>query len=223
MSRLNLSARATLGLTVVALLSLPVSPTYASDHLDGVKTSADQSADLSDVFAFVSPSDPSRVVLVLDVHPLAFKGTQFSDAVDYKFRIRPVDSSTMTASTDASQEESVVCSFAANGLTAPNQQATCVLTLHGAPETVTFQTRGPGFMAGGTGQTGTSKVFAGVRSDPYATDTARVGAYYKLQPAPTAPTKNALKGFNVLSIVVEVDASRLPSPLLAVTAQTVRR
>jgi hypothetical protein len=163
----------------------------------------------------------------MDLHPLAFAGTQFSDAVDYKFRIRSVDASSLQVSSDASQEQTIVCDFAAgasgSGVTAPNQVATCVLTLKDGTDTVTFNTRTSDYTAGGSGQMGTSKVFAGVRSDPYATDTARVGAYYKLQAAPTGPTKNALKGFNVLSIIVEVDASRLPGPLLAVSAQTVRK
>jgi hypothetical protein len=37
------------------------------------------------------------------------------------------------------------------------------------------------------------------------------------------PGVNGLYGQNILSIVVEVDKNRLPGPVLAVTAQTVRK
>src|ERR1700678_2941054 len=98
--------------TAVVLLGLTIVTTEgrASDHIDGLKTSVDNAADLTDVFAFVSPADSSKLVVILNVHPSAFSGSQFSDAVDYKLRIRPVvDQTTLLPSQDASQESSIVC------------------------------------------------------------------------------------------------------------------
>src|SRR5438045_2937895 len=64
----------------------------ASDHVDGVKTGLDLAADITDVYTFTSPQNANKLVLVMNVHGLAFSQSRFSNAVDYKFRIRPIES-----------------------------------------------------------------------------------------------------------------------------------
>jgi hypothetical protein len=47
-------------------------------------------ADIADVYVFPSPEQPGHVVLVLTVFPSAAVTSLFSDAITYRFRIRPV-------------------------------------------------------------------------------------------------------------------------------------
>ncbi len=197
----------------------------ASDHVDGIKTALDNSADITDVFTFTSPKDPNKLVLIMNVNGFARSGSRFSNAVDYKFRIRPIaDARTLAPSADPAQERSIVCSFAnrtfaLNG----NQRATCAFNLGGAAETLTFETRGGNYRAGGSAQRGGLRVFAGARSDPWFLDLAKILKFSAGLPVLPVSGVNGLHGTNVLSIVVEVDKARLPGPLLAVTAQTVRK
>src|SRR5215510_7800355 len=62
-----------------------------SDHFSGPRSLVDPAADISDVFAFPDPQDPRYVVLVMDVFGKSGPSAVFSDAVIYRFRIRPVD------------------------------------------------------------------------------------------------------------------------------------
>jgi len=59
-----------------------------SDHIDGPRTTADPSIDLSDLFAFTSPSDPKRTVLIADAFPFARETALFSNAVNYALVMR---------------------------------------------------------------------------------------------------------------------------------------
>lgn len=51
-----------------------------SDHVDGPRTMADPSIDLTDIFAFTSPENPARTVLVVNVFPGAGESAWFSNA-----------------------------------------------------------------------------------------------------------------------------------------------
>lgn len=205
-----------------------VPTSQASDHVDGIKTGLDNSADISDLFVFTSPADPSKLVLVMNVNALARAPSRFSNAVDYRFRIRPIaDARTLVPATDPGREQSIVCNFE-GGIPILNgkQRATCRLNLASGSEVLSFETRGgSGFRAGGSVQSASTKIFAGVRSDPWFLDLGKTVKFNKAEPAPrTGPGSNGLQGVNVLSIVVEIDKSRLgPNPLLAVTGQTVRK
>jgi hypothetical protein len=197
----------------------------ASDHSDGVKTAVDLAADLTDLFTFTSPENPNKLVLIMNVNGFAGRDSRFSDVVDYKFRIRPIaDAKTLAPSTDPAKEQSIVCSFTGGlPLLDAKQRATCNFQLSGARQTISFDTRKPGAKAGGSGEENGLRVFAGVRSDPWYADLNKIVAFDKGTRPERANPKNGLQGRNVLSIVVEVDKSRLPGPLLAVTAQTVRK
>src|SRR6516225_3337915 len=62
-----------------------------SDHFSGPRALSDPTADISDVFAFPAPENPQQLVVVMDVFGKAGPTAVFSDAVIYRFRIRPVD------------------------------------------------------------------------------------------------------------------------------------
>jgi hypothetical protein len=211
---------------VAAILAFAPAPSRASDHSDGVKTALDLAADLTDLFTFTSPKDPSKIVMILNVNGFAGPSSLFSDVVDYKFRIRQIpDAKTLVPNPDASKEQSIVCRFA-GGITLldANQTATCVLEVGGSSQTITFNTRTPDFKAGGSTNQNGVRIFAGVRSDPWFADVGKIASFDKGNRVDKPNGSNhLLQGKNVLSIVVEMDKSRLGGPLLAVTAQTVRK
>ena len=67
-----------------------ISPAIASDHQDTTfLQSRLTSADLTDLFVFESPKDPSKVVLAMDFDPLIAKGEfrSFDPSVLYQFKI----------------------------------------------------------------------------------------------------------------------------------------
>lgn len=210
---------------IVALLAGAPTASFASDHADGVKTALDPAADITDLFTFTSPKNPDKLVMVMNVHMLASEKSRFSNAVDYKFRIRPIkDAKTLVPSDDAKSEQSLVCSFSGGvPLVRAQQHAVCTFSSQGKTQTIEFDTRGSSFVEGGASQEENGlRIFAGLRSDPWFVDLSKTVAFNKGKRPERAGGKNGLLGKNVLSIVVEVDKSRLAGPLLAITAQTVR-
>lgn len=196
----------------------------ASDHLDGPRVTADPQADLTDVFAFTSPENPSRVVLAMTVTPYAADASTFSPLVDYAFRVELVEAlSPLTLDPTA---RDVVCR--ATGSTPAKM--TCSAP-GGRSATATV---GDAIGGSGTGM----RVFAGLRSDPAFFD--RQGALATVATGRASFTgQNALAGANVLAIVVEIDSAAFTlgpeggapdaasevgaPPVLAVAAETVRK
>lgn len=212
-------------LPVLAALVATPAASEASDHVDGLATGVDISADITDVFTFTSPERPDKLVLVMNVHQLALGRSRFSNAVDYSFRIRPIDDKkTLAPSSDARREQTITCSFTGGMLIVdPKQKATCKLALAGGSESISFDTRTPDFKAGGMAEQNGTRVFAGVRSDPWFLNLKKILSANGGKKITPDGGKNGLAGWNVLSIVVEVDKSKLGGPLLAITAQTVRK
>src|SRR5215475_155519 len=62
-----------------------------SDHFSGPRALSEPAADISDVFAFPAPDDAEHLVVVMDVFGKSGPSAVFSDAVIYRFRIRPID------------------------------------------------------------------------------------------------------------------------------------
>ena len=216
----------TFAVPLLAILVGAPTPSQASDHADGLKTTLDLAADLTDLFTFTSPQNPDKLVMIMNVHGLAYSKSRFSNAVDYKFRIRPIaDARTLVPNPDPAKEQTIVCSFA-GGIAFINaqQRATCKFTSGDTSQTVVFDTRAAGYQAGGSSSDqGGLRIFAGVRSDPWFLDLGKTIAFDKGTRVDRAGGSNGLQGHNILSIVVEVDKSRLAGPLLAITAQTVRK
>lgn len=195
-----------------------------SDHFSGPRAIAGPAADIADLYVFPSPEHPGRLVLVMTVFPAAVPGAHFSEAIAYRFRLRPVTVTPTGTSPrfEFSQTEyAFTCTFAApeqpDGHKAPAQAGTC-LTPTG--EVISFQTND-----GRGAETNTVRIFAGLRLDPFFIDLPGVLATEKLrQLAFKAKGNNVLEGQNVLSIVLEVEIAALfgaGGPLFAVTAETV--
>jgi hypothetical protein len=194
-----------------------------ADHFSGPRALADPASDITDVYAFPSPERPGHLVLVLDVFPIAAPTALFSDALIYRFRLRPV-----TARTDAATSTFVAgadewtfdVTFAApvsSGGGAIGQAGTCTAP-SGARIPFRVGDEEPPEEHG-------VRVFAGQRLDPFFIDLAAESANHALERLTfRRQGVNAGEGANCLSIVVEFDVTRVlgpgTGPLLAVVGET---
>lgn len=195
-----------------------------SDHGSGPRATADPVIDISDFYAFPSPQRPGHFTLVMIVFPFAMPSALFSDAVDYRFRIRPVrvESAGARRAFVAGDEERVVSvTFGApqvlDGGDILIQTGTCTLP---SGETISFQV---GDEAGG--EANGVRVFAGCRLDPFYIDQGVSGGIRMSRQLPDQLSgKNSLDGQNALGIVVEAEIATLfgtrEGPLFATLAET---
>jgi hypothetical protein len=198
-----------------------------SDHLSGRRSIADPAADITGLYAFPGPERAGHLVLVLNVFPAAAGAALFSDAISYRFRVRPVTPAVVGAAPAfavGEDEYAFTFTFTApvpgNGSVSSAQAGRC--TAPGGRQ-VSFRLgdEQPAQLPG-------LRVFAGTRLGPRYTDVASVepvGATGKppfLREAVSSPD-----GMNVLSIVLEIDAAAMfgpgSGPLLAVVGETVTR
>jgi hypothetical protein len=160
-------------------------PAFAADHLDGPAVSGDPAADINDLYAFVNPNDPGELVFAATVMPLADANARFSNAVEYRFRIR--HASGMHGALD------IACRF-------PGKAVVC----RGPHDT---EVAGPQERVN---REGGLRVFAGLRDDPFFFD---LGAFLDtvatLAPQFTDPGTDFFEGLNTLAIVIGVDTALL--------------
>ena len=195
-----------------------------SDHFSGPRAIAGPACDICDFYAFSSPERVGNLVLVLDVVPNADPATFFSDAIVYRFRIRPVTvAGKDTGFAPGEEEVTFDCTFGhvhSHGGDTVVQEGTCSTASGERISFVVDDAHG----ARGNGV----RVFAGHRSDPFFIDFAGLNETMKLgRLVFTNPGTLTGPGANVLSIVVEIDcATALPSgigPLFAAVGETVAR
>lgn len=215
------------GVTVlgVALGSLTVwaaqpAEVLAADHIDfpdTVLAANDPVADITDLMAWTPQS--GRLALAVDLHPGATPETQFSDALDYQFRLRRVEMVDGAA-----------------GIKVPvvgDEEHVIRCALEGA-EMRCDTPAGP--ISTEIGQSSSNKdvsLFAGVRADPFYLDVIATRETIKSGFGPTPvlamPAENPVNfsdHLNVLSIVIELDVDRVlgaGSPTFAVVVETARR
>ncbi len=186
-----------------SLLAFILLPLQAADHNEAPQVRIDPAADLNDLYAFMNPNDPSELILAATVVPDAGPGTQFSDAIEYRFNI----------SNNASPAEqfSIVCTFAIAG------QFSCALTgLDPLTGNVGEIVDGPDF-----------RIFTGLRDDPFFFDSGAFGqTVATLQPQFTNPGINGFANQDILSIVIGINPDTLTNdgttPVLGVYATTNR-
>jgi hypothetical protein len=195
-----------------------------SDHNSSPRAVAEPAIDIGDVYAFPSPSEPGHLVLAMTVFPNAQPGSMFSDAVSYRFRVRPASIPANGAAARfevGTDEYDVTCTFAApetNATEAAGQDGVCTLP-NGA--TVSFRVNDEhGAEARG------ARVFAGLRLDPLFIDSTGYVETLATQQLTFQETgTNAADGWDALGIVVELDVAtmlgRAPGTLFAVAAEVV--
>jgi hypothetical protein len=224
--------------------ALVATTAMAADHKDGPATTADPTADIADVYAFM---DGTNVALAMTVSPFADKTTaKFSDMVLYTWHVTSYNKFGGTKSGN----NDVICSFATN------QTIQCWVG------TKDYVTGDASATTGLTSASGKVKVFAGVRADPFYfyLGSPTTGGFKKAvadtwaaAPAlitagqvnpngcpilPTAAqtllktdlgvgntdqTKNDFASANVLAISIEIDKSLLianPNDVISVWAST---
>src|SRR3954463_16555400 len=196
-----------------------------SDHISGPRALADPIADITDVYAFPSPETPGRLVLVMNTLPFAKPFDAFSEGLVYRFRLRPLSAPAAggpVAFVPGAEEFAFDCVFSphthAGGDERVEQNGTC--TTPGG-ETVEFRVND---VEGGEAHG--ARVFAGLRWDPFMMDAPaalKTIATGRLQF--TDPGSIYLDGKNVLSIVVEVDCTRVfgGGELVGMVAETLAR
>ena len=194
-----------------------------SDHNSGPRALADPVVDITDLYVFPNPERSGSLVLVLDVFPTAEPTALFSDAVDYRFRVRPVkippgDGAAFVVS---EKEYIISCRFAApiprQGGGPLVQEGTCTAS---TSQAVSFRVNDE---AGGKNQG--LRVFAGRRMDPFFQDGVRLAQTLKTgKLAFVIPGDSRQYRQNCLSIVVEVDIATIfgadTGPLFAVVGET---
>jgi hypothetical protein len=175
-----------------------------SDHIDGPRQIGDPSADLTDLFAFTSPENPSRTVIAANVFPSAGAGAVFSNAIDHSLVIRRVavagvgNNSKFRA---GDKEYRFSCRFEPlerekdGGETI--QRGTCTLPDGQKVRLIVNDEKGA------STPDGIYRVFAGLRSDPF---------YLAWAPAELKKLPNLLEHDNVLAIVIEFDSARVLDP-----------
>jgi Polyketide cyclase / dehydrase and lipid transport/Domain of unknown function (DUF4331) len=171
-----------------------------SDHIDGPRQIGDPAADLTDLFAFTSPENPSRTVLATNVFPSAGVSAMFSNAVNHSIAVRrvTVGGTGNNAKFNADEKEiRFSCKFEVL------QRDGDKIVQHGTltcpdGQTVRFVVNDE---KGASTPDGVYRVFAGLRSDPFLL------GWVGLKKVP-----NLLQHDNVLAIVIEFDTQRVLNP-----------
>jgi hypothetical protein len=190
-----------------------------SHHISGPRAVAEPIADITDLYAFPSPARPGHLVLVLNTLPFAPPDARFSDALIYRFRLRPltrVDPGAAAPFAPLSPEHVVDCVFSTpEGGETGGQQVTCTLPGGGVVTARVGDEQG--------GEAGGGRLYAGARWDPFILDAPaglKTIATGKL--AFTDPGSIYLDGKNVLGLVVELDIAAVldGAVLVAVVGET---
>lgn len=194
---------------LVAVVSLyGMHAARSSDHQDSPTVVARPGADITDVFAYPAPDNPtSNVVLAMDVYPLIPQGMStnamysFDPAVLYQFKIA-------TGIASGNYDETNVIQFTVN--TSGQSQ---VLTMYGPAAPAQVSTSDTIVKSAKVGTIpfntvtsldgGKIQVFAGTRRDPFFFDLAqffkiipdRDAAYHASGASVPAPTASSFNGF----------------------------
>ena len=136
-------------LALIMMLFLSQS-SRSADHVDGPAASADPAADITDVFAWMSP-DAQRVFLIMSLVRNATTASKFSDSVQYVFHT----TSRPSFGAPPSPEGAIICTF---------NQAQLIQCWAGNDEYVTGDASIIDGIVSGDGK---FRVFAGLRNDAF--------------------------------------------------------
>ena len=180
-----------------------ISPSQAADHLEAPLVQADGRTDINDLYAFQSPEDPSKTVLVMTVNPGAgaLSPTTFDPEGTYEFH---VDTDATLGDDDASKDRTISIDFGD-----PNASGTQSVTVSGA--------------VSGSGTTGAEfalddggTAVAGLYDDPFFFDFAAfqgtvkgMGSAQFCELEGDTTGVDFFAGLNVSAIVLEVDSASI--------------
>ncbi len=213
----------TLGLALVALVACAASYLIAADHIDAPAVTGTGS-DITDVYAFQSPTTASNMVFVVNVQGLLAPSATAAASFDEEVMIEiNIDNS----ATKDNMEDLVIQATFDNGKvkvygpSAPIEKGLTSTLLQTTPIEASVTTYGSNPVVG---ESNGIKVFAGPRDDPFFFDLNR----FKAIIGGTAtsfnnPGTDAFAGTNVLSIVVEVPKSMLGTGAVNIWATSNRK
>ena len=225
----HMNVRARRGVAVLAALGLlgavGVRAARASDHQDNPLVELNPAMDMSDFYAFPGAT-ADRIVLAMDTRPLltpaATPGASFDPNILYQFKVDNTG--------DAKEDKVIQVTFHGTGANqtfevrgpmAPPVVGGMMNTVSDATPVLT------GTINQATGSATGMQVYAGAREDPFFLDLEQflrilpdrrpsTGPLSQIPDAPSAssfrsPTAavDALKGSNVLSIVIELPTAQL--------------
>lgn len=175
-----------------------------SDHVDGPRQIGDPAGDLTDLFAFTSPQNPSRTVLAANLFPSAGTRAMFSNAVDHSILVRPLRVAGLgyaarlaTAGAEIRFRWRFEPLAQAHGKDRSAQRGTCLLPDGQVLELAVDDE------AGATTPDGKFRAFAGLRSDPF---------FLAWLPASLKKCPNLLQHDNVLCCLIEFDTEHVLGP-----------
>src|SRR6266545_4911949 len=184
------------GLTVLMLVfGLVALPARAADHLDGPMAKHDGRLDITDVYAFQSPSNPSNTVLIMNVDPVAgvLSPTTFHPDASYDLKI--------DTNGDAKEDITYKVTFSAVSNGTQN------VTLRRVPASGSSAVLARGQTGANIPVRGGGMLRVGVFDDPFFFDL--VAFRNGLAFCPGGVGTNFFAGLNVASIVLEVPSSSL--------------
>lgn len=202
----------------LALLGTLSAAALASDHREAPIIQEDPSADLADVYAFLSPTDSSRLVLAMTVNPFSVP----SEAITFNFSPNVRYRIALDSNGDSVADSYVTVTFQGTGgsqtMTAIMPDGTMVNGMVTAP--TEEPVANPAVInMGPNGE----MVFAGPRDDPFFFDV--VGFNRFLAGTGSFNGTDGFAGFNVSAIVIELPLANLGmnGTQLQVWAETSRR
>ena len=187
---------------------------YAADHIDapavtGVNSSS-TGVDITDVYAFQSPADHSKMVFVMNVQglmsPSATATASFPPNTLYEFNIDNTGDNVEDLVIQAIVQDGKIRVYGPVAPSMPGTTSTIVTSGISTEAKVTSY----GAATPEIGGTGPIKVFAGPRDDPFFFDLVRFKEILSgEQTGFRNPGVDTFAGTNVMSIVVEVPKALL--------------
>jgi hypothetical protein len=230
----------TVATAIATLLSFlmflgPLPQVKAADHAESTSVILDAYADIGDIFAFLSPVDNSKVILMTTVAGFvvpaeAMNFSYFPEDILYRFEIENTGDAVPDQRIDVSFSPQVSRSTPQTAtITLPNLSRVRTFT---APTTLpTFGATAPPFTVTTNAATGV-KFFAGLCDDPFYFDIVGFGRFVTSVLAGTPdPTRlqrarDSFAGYNIHVIALEVPASMLrgsAGDVIGVNGITLRR
>lgn len=194
-------------LTLALALGLVAVPASAADHLDAPGLTApggDTRVDLTDVYAFQSPSNPDNTVLIMGVNPLAgvLNDGTFRPGAFYEFKV--------DSNGDGNEDLTYRVTFSK-----PNGSLQQKLTLQTLPSVKGASTMATGWTGTNIEIPGGGWISAGPYDDPFFFD---LNGFLALDFC--NPGTNFFNGLNISAIVLEVPSSWLGSSNVGIWART---
>jgi hypothetical protein len=164
---------ALMGLTIVAGAMVVLQPAQAADHRDGPGIQGSPAADINDVYAFRSATNPDNLVVAVTVNPLTApaqnNAVRFGSDISYNIHVDNTG--------DNVADATARITF--------NSDATR-FTVSGLGDPITGPVTSPSASAPMITESGPFKVFAGLRDDPFFFDLVGFQSFLAGPYTPTA-------------------------------------